>query len=60
MNYLLHANISALHNLVDLFQSACEAQGVKVGQTKATIILMKLIEDAKRNGLLEEVPEVAP
>jgi hypothetical protein len=55
MNYLLRGNTTALHNLVVLFMSACEGQGVKIPQTKATMILLKLIEDAREKGIVKEL-----
>lgn len=59
MDYLLHGNTIALKDLVALFQRVCQTHGVRIGQTRATMILIKFLDEAKGGGLLEEVPEAS-
>lgn len=56
MNYLLHGDMASLRGLVRVFQRACREQSVEIGDTRATVILMKVLEDGKKEGLLEETP----
>jgi len=59
MYYWLGGKRIALSNLVVLFRRACKVQRAQIAQTKATIILVKLPDDAKEPGSLEEVPEAS-
>lgn len=60
MDYLLRIDTESQTKLLVLFEKACRIQGVQISRMKSAIILVKFLDDAKKEGLLEEVPEVTP
>lgn len=58
MDYLLRGDTESLKKLSGIFTKNCHAQGLQVGMTTATLIMIKLIDDGKERGIIQEVQEV--
>lgn len=59
MDYLLRGDTESLNKLSGIFTKSCHAQGLEVGMVRATLIMIKLIDDAKKCGIIKEVQERA-
>ena len=54
MNYLINGG-AGLQKLTPLFQQACHSQGVQVNAVKATLIIVKFLDDGIDQGIVKEL-----
>jgi len=48
MNYLMKADTGSLYSLAKIFSEVCTKNNIQVGRTKATLLLLSIIDEAKK------------
>jgi len=57
MDYIFHSDGESLQKMITIFIDSCLKQGIGMGRIKASMILMRFIDEAKKQGVIEEVAE---
>ena len=48
MNYLMKADNGSLYSLAKIFSDVCAKNNIQVGRTKATFLLLGIVDEAKK------------
>ncbi len=56
MDYIFHGDSQSLPKMITTFQAVCQKRGFRMDKIRATLILLAFIDDAKEQGLIEEIP----